>query len=138
MDRSLLRVLADFPGSVKRRVAPTRAAAPVRYEATRELLAPRGDIWAFLAEPYHLADWWPTISGVRPDRRGLAPGARWEIVATAQATLLRRPRVHGLLIVRAVEPNERVAWHLPRDRLDVEVSLRPAGPDRTLATVAVD
>jgi uncharacterized protein YndB with AHSA1/START domain len=110
----------------------------VRYEASRELLAPREDVWRFLAEPYHLSDWWPTIAGVRPDRRGLAPGARWEIVATPQATLLRRPQAHGLLVVRAVDPQERVVWHLAREKLDVEVSLRAAGPDRTLATVAVE
>ena len=48
-------------------------------DAERVLLAPIDDVWAFLAEPYHLADWWPGISGVEPDRRGLAPGARWKV-----------------------------------------------------------
>src|SRR5438309_8678124 len=85
-------------------------AARVRHEASRELLAPREDVWGFLAEPYHLSDWWPTISGVRPDRRGLAPGARWEIVGAPQPTLLHRPRAQGLLIVREVDPLERVVW----------------------------
>ena len=46
-----------------------------RGEASRELLAARADVWAFLAEPHHLADWWPRMRGVQPDRRGFAPGA---------------------------------------------------------------
>ena len=33
-------------------------------EASLELLAPREHVWAFLAEPYHLPDWWPGITGV--------------------------------------------------------------------------
>ena len=48
-------------------------------ESSLELLAPRADVWAFLAEPYHLSDWWPGITGVDPDLRGFAPGARWRI-----------------------------------------------------------
>jgi uncharacterized protein YndB with AHSA1/START domain len=110
----------------------------VRYVASRELLAPRADVWAFLAEPYHLSDWWPTISGVQPDRRGLAPGARWEIVGTPQPTLLRRPRAEGVLLVREVDPHERVVWRLPGEKLEVEVRIETLGPGRTRATVAVE
>ena len=110
----------------------------MRYEASKELLAPREDVWGFLTEPYHLSDWWPTISGVQPDRRGLAPGARWEVVGTSQPTLLRRPQAHGLLLVRRVDPYERLEWHLTAERLDVEVVLAAAGPDRTLVTLAVE
>jgi uncharacterized protein YndB with AHSA1/START domain len=32
------------------------------YEAARELLASRADVWAFLSEPYNLPDWWPGTS----------------------------------------------------------------------------
>ena len=53
-------------------------------EATRELLAPQRDVWALLAEPYHLPDWWPAYTGVQPDRRGLATGARWQVDARAR------------------------------------------------------
>ena len=42
-----------------------------KFAASRDLLAPREDVWGFIAEPYHLADWWPGISGVQPDRRGV-------------------------------------------------------------------
>ena len=54
-------------------------------ESSLELLAPRADVWAFVAEPYHLSDWWPGVSGVEPDRRGLAPGARWKLITTPQS-----------------------------------------------------
>ena len=67
----------------------------MRMQASRELLAARPDVWAFLAEPHHLADWYPGISGVTPDRRGSAAGARWKIVASNEPTLLRRPRAAG-------------------------------------------
>jgi uncharacterized protein YndB with AHSA1/START domain len=110
----------------------------MRYEASRELLAPREDVWAFLAEPYHLSDWWPTISGVTPDRRGLAPGARWEVLGAPRPTLFRKPQAGGLLLVRTVEPYERVVWHLTAENLDVEVRIRADAPDRTHATVAVE
>jgi hypothetical protein len=43
-----------------------------------------------------------------------------------------------LLLVRAIEPFERVRFHLLADRLDVEVRLAAAGPDRTKATVVVE
>jgi uncharacterized protein YndB with AHSA1/START domain len=110
----------------------------MRVEASKELLSPRADVWALLAEPYHLSDWWPGIHAVRPDRRGLAPGARWEVVGPPQPTLFRSASAKGLLLVRRVEPFEAVAWRLESDRLDVEVRLRATSPDRTLATVAIE
>jgi uncharacterized protein YndB with AHSA1/START domain len=109
-----------------------------RSADSRELLAPRADVWSFVAEPYHLPDWWPGISGVRPDRRGMAPGARWQVLASDRPSLLRRPSVSGTLLVRAVEPYERFAFHLTGERLDVEVRLGSRGPDRTHATVTVE
>jgi uncharacterized protein YndB with AHSA1/START domain len=63
----------------------------MRIKASRELLSPRPDVWAFLAEPYHLSDWWPGVSGVQPDRRGAAAGARWQIVSSTEPTLLAGP-----------------------------------------------
>jgi uncharacterized protein YndB with AHSA1/START domain len=110
----------------------------VRIEASRELLAPRRDVWALLAEPYHLSDWWPGIHTVRPDRRGLAPGARWEVVGPPQPTLLRGANARGQLLVRSVEPFESVTWYLTAQRLEVEVRLRATAEDRTEATVAIE
>jgi uncharacterized protein YndB with AHSA1/START domain len=109
--------------------------------ASRELLAPREDVWAFLAEPHHLADWWPGIRGVEPDRRGFADGARWQVMAVDRRPLLggREPKQPTVLVVGAVEPNERWTWHLTGDLpLDVEISLAAAAAERTLVTVAVE
>ena len=102
--------------------------------ATREVLAPRSDVWAFLAEPYHLADWWPGIVGVEPDRRGFAVEARWKVRVLKHNIFTGRLERETLLLVRAVEPYERWAWHLLAGRLDVELRLRASGADRTVVT----
>jgi uncharacterized protein YndB with AHSA1/START domain len=107
------------------------------HEATRELLASRADVWRFLEEPYHLTDWWPGISGLQPDRRGFAPGARWQIVGENRPSLFRRPNMSGMLLVLAVEPYERFAFQLTGERLDVELRLSELRPDRTLARLTV-
>jgi uncharacterized protein YndB with AHSA1/START domain len=107
------------------------------YSARRTLLASRDDAWAFLAEPHNLADWWPGIAGVQPDRRGLAPGARWDVVAPNRASLLRRPNATGKLLVLAVEPLERIAFQLTGDRVDAELRLRALEADRTEVTLTV-
>jgi uncharacterized protein YndB with AHSA1/START domain len=100
-----------------------------------ELLAPRADVWAFLAEPYHLSDWWPGITGVEPDRRGFAPGARWKVLATKRNVLAGRRPVETMLIVRAIDEYERWTWHLLQPKTDVEITLRATEPDRTAVTV---
>jgi uncharacterized protein YndB with AHSA1/START domain len=104
-------------------------------EATLELLAPRADVWRFLAEPYHLSDWWPGISGVEPDRRGFAPGARWKVQAAKRNWFTGPRRVETMLVVREIEQYERWTWHLLEPATDVEVRLRSAG-GHTLVTVA--
>jgi uncharacterized protein YndB with AHSA1/START domain len=110
----------------------------VRAEASHELLAGREDVWRFLAEPYHLADWWPTISAVRPDARGFREGARWHVVGPTSPTLFRKGGATGFAVVKTIELHERVVWSLTAERLDVEVRLRALAPDRTMATVAVE
>jgi len=109
-----------------------------RFEATRELLAPREDVWRVLSEPYHLPDWWPGIGGLEPDRRGLAPGARWHIVGEDRPSLLRKPNMSGTLVVLAVDPYERVAFHLTGERLDVELRLSAPERNRTVAHLSVE
>jgi uncharacterized protein YndB with AHSA1/START domain len=109
-----------------------------RYAADRTLLAPIDDVWAFLAEPYNLADWWPGISGVEPDRRGLAPGARWRVVSPNKPSLFRRPQTAGALLVLDVVPMKRIAFQLTGDRIDVELSLRALDERRTEASLVVD
>ncbi len=109
-----------------------------RFAADRVLLAPIGDVWAFLAEPYNLADWWPGISGVEPDRRGLAPGGRWKVVGPNQPSLFRRPQMTGTLVVLEVVPFERIAFQLTGDRIDAELTLRALDEKRTMASLVVD
>jgi uncharacterized protein YndB with AHSA1/START domain len=106
-----------------------------RYVAERVLLASVDDVWRFLAEPYHLSDWWPGISGVEPDRRGLAPGARWKVQGPSY---LRKPETARMLLVRAVVPQELLSFELPKDRIGVEVHLRATDENRTSVTVAVE
>jgi uncharacterized protein YndB with AHSA1/START domain len=108
-----------------------------RASASRELLASRDDVWAFIAEPRHFADWWPGVAAVEPDRRGLAEGARWRIVTADRPTLLRRATSSGMLLVRAVRPPELFGWTLTGDHIDGELRLEPRG-ERTLAVLELD
>ena len=105
--------------------------------AARELLASRQDVWAFLAEPRHLADWWPGIAAVEPDRRGLAAGARWQIHGSNRPSLFRRPNPTGTLLVLAAARPERIAFQLTGERMDVELRLDAPTADRTIATLSV-
>jgi uncharacterized protein YndB with AHSA1/START domain len=102
-----------------------------------ELLAPRADVWSFLSEPYHLTDWWPGITGVEPDRRGFAPGARWKVIATRRNVFVGPRSSETLLLIREVDPYERWTWHLLAPSIDVEIHLRATAVDRTVATVSV-
>jgi uncharacterized protein YndB with AHSA1/START domain len=103
--------------------------------ASLELLAPREDVWGFLAEPYHLSDWWPGITGVDPDLRGFAPGARWKVHASKRNPFVGRRTVETMLLVREIDEYERWTWHLLTPKTDVEVRLRASAPERTVVTV---
>jgi len=105
--------------------------------ASRELLASRNDVWAFVADPYNLPNWWPRLAGVQPDRRGLAPGARWHVQGPNEPSLLRRPEAVGALLVRDVQAPRRLEFHLTGDRLDVELELDDVAADRTRATIQI-
>ena len=109
-----------------------------RYAADRVLLAPLADVWAFLAEPYNLADWFPSVSGVEPDRRGLAPGARWKVIGPNEPSYFRRPQATGTLLIVDVVPQERIAFELTGDRISADLTLRAVDIDRTEASLLVD
>jgi uncharacterized protein YndB with AHSA1/START domain len=109
-----------------------------QFAAERTLLAPIEDVWAFLAEPFHLPDWWPGISGVQPDRRGVAPGARWQVLGPDRPTFLRRPDAAGNLLVLDVVPMRRFAFQLTGQRLDAELELEPLEATRKRARLTID
>ena len=100
------------PRPARPRVASSRMPT---YTARKELLAPLEDVWLFLAEPHHLSDWWPGVAGVTPDRRGLAPGARWKLHAPMRPALLRRPASESTA-ARCIEVEPPIAGHLVHDR----------------------
>src|SRR5206468_12321584 len=106
----------------------------VRISASRELLARRPDVWGVVAEPYHLADWWPGVAGVQPDRRGSAAGARWQPAAGGQPTFLPRPETGSVLVVTAADGPMLFAFHLTTEKLDVRVDLEASAADRTRVT----
>ena len=124
-------------------------------EASRELLASRDDVWRFFAAPNHLADWWPGIVGVEPDRRGFAAGARWQVFGVEQQFFLPvagrspaigAPRISQTLEIRSLVDHERWAWRLFGGRrrflrnappLEVEILLEATASDRCVATIAV-
>jgi hypothetical protein len=75
---------------------------------------------------------------VQPDRRGLAAGARWQLSGGSEPTLFRKPHAQSILVVREVDLYERVAFALLQQKLDVQVRLSVAAPDRTEVTVKVE
>jgi uncharacterized protein YndB with AHSA1/START domain len=107
-------------------------------EAQSELVATRPDVWALLVEPEHLADWWPGYASVRPDRRGLAEGARWHVVRGGSIGLLRRPESDGTVVLTAVDPERRLAWHDVQQRFTAELRLEPAAEGLTRATLTIE
>jgi hypothetical protein len=120
-----------------------------RYTAVRTLLAPVDDVWAFLAEPYNLSDWWPGIGGVVPDRRGVAAGARWTIRGADALSgeplrpllgpgMFKRPDAAGVLLVLDAIPGRRLAFQLVSERISAELELSPLDAMRTEVTLAVD
>jgi uncharacterized protein YndB with AHSA1/START domain len=109
-----------------------------QFAAERTLLAPLEDVWTFLAEPYNLADWFPGIAGVQPDRRGLAPGARWQVLGPNRPSWLKKPDASGTLLVLDVVPMRRVAFQLTGQKLDAQLELEQREATRTRVSLVVD
>jgi len=107
-------------------------------DAVGELEAPRSDVWALVAEPYHLPDWWPAYRGVEPDRRGLAVDARWTVLRSSRAGLLRRPGGRGTIVIARVVGGWELGWRDVEQGIDCRVALDNAGADRTRAHIAVE
>ena len=105
--------------------------------ASRVLLAPRVDVWAIVAEPYHLPDWWPAYTGVEPDRRGLAEGARWTVLRSRTPGFLRKPRGKGQIVIRRVSTAEELAWLDLAQTIEAGIRLEDEGRG-TRVTAFVD
>jgi hypothetical protein len=99
-------------------------------EATGILQSERPDVWALIAEPYHLPDWWPAYTGVEPDRRGLAENARWQVIRSISPGFLRKPEGEGVILpaypFAAVEGPLQVVDSLP-DCFHIRQGEIPAG-----------
>ena len=117
--------------------ATLESAGVADAHATRELLAPREDVWALVAEPYHLPDWWPAYTGVQPDRRGLAENARWKVVRARSPGLLRRGGGEGMIVITRIVAGEELRWRDVADGVEAWVRLVRSQGGRTRATVAV-
>ncbi len=109
-----------------------------RVEASLELLAPAEDVWALLSEPHHLSDWWPGYTAIRPDRRGFAAGARWQVVRQRTPSLLRRGGAEGLIVLGRIDSGSALRWHDVEQHADVEIAIEPRRGGRTLATVRLE
>ncbi|HEX6490310.1 MAG TPA: SRPBCC family protein [Gaiellaceae bacterium] len=109
------------------------------YSATRELIGSPETVWAFLAEPTNLAGWWPGIGEVEPDRRGLAPGARWRIQTRGRANVFigRKPDVTGYLVFLEVRRPELATWQFVEGKVDVELRLAEVSAGRTRVELTV-
>lgn len=108
----------------------------MRIDAAGELLASAGDVWALLAEPHHLSDWWPGYTAIRPDRRGLVEGARWGVVRSHDPGLLRRPGGDGLIVVSLVDPGRALAWRDQEQGFTARIELTSGAT--TAAVISLD
>jgi hypothetical protein len=63
----------------------------LKTQADRTSSLPARTSGGVVSESYHLPDLWPGVSGVQPDRRGSASGARRQLTTGSEPTFLRRP-----------------------------------------------
>ena len=110
----------------------------MRIEAEKDLLAPPGDVWALLAEPYHLSDWWPGYTAIRPDRRGLTEGARWTVVRAADPGFLRKPGGEAMIVIDRVHEGLFLAWRDLEQDFRAQISLERAAGGLTRAHVVLE
>lgn len=106
-------------------------------EATDVLRSDRRDVWALVAEPYHLPDWWPAYTGVKPDRRGLAENARWQVIRNTVPGFLRRPHGEGVIVITRVLEGWELRWLDVKTGIEAGVRLDNAGTGHTRATTLV-
>lgn len=94
-------------------------------------------MWKLLQEPFHLSDWWPGYTAIRPDRRGLQNGARWTVVRSSTPGLLRRPGGEGVITITDVAEGSGFAWHDVQQHFDAHIAVAAAA-NGSHATLVVE
>jgi uncharacterized protein YndB with AHSA1/START domain len=104
--------------------------------ATRELLAPRNDVWAFVSTPGRLADWWPGVFAAQ------AQGGHWTIEGDERAGLTRvaspgdDEREEGVEV--ALNPPGSLELRFARSGYRARLALEAIGAQRTTATLTIE
>ena len=70
--------------------------------------------------------------------QGVTEGARWHVVRGGSIGLLRRPESVGTVVITAVEPERRLAWHDVEQRFKAELLLEPAAEGMTRASLTIE
>jgi uncharacterized protein YndB with AHSA1/START domain len=104
--------------------------------ATRELLAPRDDVWAFVSTPGRLADWWPEVFAAQVE------GDHWTIEGDERAGLTRvaspgdderEETVHV-----GLNPPGSIELRFERSGYRANLALGAIGAQRTTATLTIE
>jgi uncharacterized protein YndB with AHSA1/START domain len=111
--------------------------APV--SASRELLAPAADVWAFVSTAGRLSDWWPGVFAAQDE------GDHWEIEGDERAGLTRvadrssgeAPERMETVAVEKSPPN-RLRLRFARSGYDATLDLSATAANRTTATLSID
>jgi hypothetical protein len=107
--------------------------------ASRELLAPTADVWAFVSTAGRLADWWPGIFGAQDG------GDHWTIEGDERAGLTRvadrssgeeQERMETVAVEQA--PPSWLRLRFARSGYDATLSLAATAANRTMATLSID
>ncbi len=106
---------------------------------TRTLAAPRENVWAIVADPYHLPRWWPKVERVEG------------VTDEGWTTVLRAERSRRMLradyTLTAAEPPRLRAWKQEIEGTPFEgvvslvalrLELEETGPAETTATLTLD
>ena len=82
---------------------------------------------------------------MQPDRRGVAPGARWQIGEPLSEGrpifgpgMFRRPGAAGTLLILDVVRGRRLAFQLVNENITAEIELSQVDSDHTSVSLTVD
>jgi hypothetical protein len=104
--------------------------------ATKELLAPRDDVWAFVSAAGRLADWWPGIFAAQDN------GVTWTIEGEEREGLARvadpgdNERTESVAVEKS--PPGLLRLRFDRSGYDVQLSLAASASNRTQAALTIE